>query len=117
MDSPSTFSEEIHRAKWVARMPPISTMTATSRRGIRRSVFSGRRAPLRRRIVAPMMSVAMARRYRAIVMGGEVLHVMKIDANETDDRKGDRRVRASPHRLGKPDRLYLTPVPRRPNPV
>src|SRR5213593_2906907 len=114
MDSPSTFSEEIHRAKWVARMPPISTMTATSRRGIRRSVFSRRRAPLRTRIVAPMMSVAMARRYRAIVMGGEVLHVMKIDANETETTA--RAIAAyGPPRIGSgPDRLYLTPVPRRP---
>src|SRR2546428_243282 len=62
MDSPSTFSEEIHRAKWVARMPPISAMTAASRRGIRRSVFSRRRTPPRTRIVAPMMSVAVPRR-------------------------------------------------------
>src|SRR3989475_12517866 len=84
MDSPSTFSEEIHRAKWVARMPPISAMTAASRRGIRRSVFSRRRTPPRTRIVAPMMGVAMARRYRAMVMGGDGLHGVKIDANETE---------------------------------
>src|SRR3989454_8497939 len=112
MDSPSTFSEEIHRAKWVARMPPISAMTAASRRGIRRSVFSRRRTPPRTRIVAPMMSVAMARRYRAIVMGGELDQVMKIDAKETETTA--RAIAAyGPPRIGSgPGRVYLTPMAR-----
>src|SRR2546428_13574866 len=81
MDSPSTFSEEIQRAKWVARITPISAMMAASRRGIRRSVFSRRRTPLRTKIVAPMINVAMASRDRAIGMGGEGLHGLKIGGN------------------------------------
>src|SRR2546425_658876 len=114
MDSPSTFSEEIQRAKWVARLPPISAMMAASRRGIRRSVFSRRRTPLRTKIVAPMINVAMARRYRAIVMGGEVLHVMKIEANDTETTARAIAAYGPPRIDSGPDRRYLTPVARSP---
>src|SRR5438445_1685796 len=114
MDSPSTFSEEIQRAKWVARIPPISAMMAASRRGIRRSVFSRRRTPLRTKIVAPMINVAMARRYRAIVMGGEVLHVMKIEANDTETTARAIAAYGPPRIDSGPDRRYLTPVARSP---
>jgi len=62
----------------------MRAMSAASRRGIRSKVFGFRRALLRIRIVAPTIPVAMASRYRAIVIGGESLHVMKIDANETE---------------------------------
>src|SRR3989475_11847251 len=114
MDSPSTFSEEIQRAKWVARIPPISAMMVASRRGIRRSVFSRRRTPLRTKIVAPMINVAMARRYRAIVMGGEVLHVMKIEANDTETTARAIAAYGPPRIDSGPDRRYLTPVARSP---
>src|SRR5207249_577273 len=110
MDSPSTFSEEIHNAKWVARIPPISPMMAASRRGIRRSVFVRRRTPLRTKLAAPMINVAMARRYRAIVMGGEVLQVMKIEANETETTARAIAAYGAPRIDSGPDRRYLTPV-------
>src|SRR2546428_7078883 len=114
MDSPSTFSEEIQRAKWVARIPPISAMMVASRRGIRRSVFSRRRTPLRTKIVAPMINVAMARRYGAIVRGGEVLQVMKTEANDTEPPARAIAAYGPPRIHSGPDRRYLTPVARSP---
>src|SRR5213594_3405450 len=92
----------------------MSAMIAASRRGIRRSVFSRRRTRPRTRIAAPMINVAMAGRYRAIVIGGDVLHVMKMEANETETTARAIAAYGPPRIDSGPDRRYLTPVARRP---
>src|SRR3989442_2783686 len=93
-------------------MAPMSAITAASRREIPRRVFGFRNALVRRRIVTPMIPAAIARRYRAIVMGGELDQVMKIDAKETETTA--RAIAAyGPPRIGSgPGRVYLTPMAR-----
>ncbi len=70
-----------------------------------------RNAILRTAIVAATIAVAIASRYNAIVMGGEVLHVMKIDAKETETTA--RAIAAyGPPRIGprETERTYVIPT-------
>jgi len=75
----SIFREPIHRVKWDARITPTPAMRASS---LREMVWSGLRGSSRAN--GARIRDASARRYRAIVMKGEVDHEMKIAENDTD---------------------------------
>src|SRR5436309_2161508 len=76
--TPSIFRDPIHRVKWVARIAPTAIMPSNSLR-VRAS-----RTPRFTRAKGTRIREARARRYRAIVMNGDVDQEMKMAENETD---------------------------------
>ncbi len=78
-----TLRDEIQSVKWVARIAPIPARIARSRRGSPASGLVPETTSRTTRTTA-RMRLANPSRYSAIVIAGEVDHVMKMDAHETE---------------------------------
>src|SRR5438309_12064519 len=76
--TPSNFREPIHRVKWVARIAPTPIMPSISLR-----VSASREARFAR-TNGTRIRDARPRRYRAIVMKGDVDQEMKMAEKDTD---------------------------------